>query len=565
MSLWLALGSACTGPAEEVSSREIQLDAERRSLHAAERLLLRQTAAQALEGGRPREAVGAVLLGMEVDPASFGPLVEALAQTQDPEVLALLAQRLDAGRFGEAAARIELERYREGIPASLQGVTTVRGNAVLQGVLSEYATEPDVGAMARATRARLELLRPLFPRWEAPLPDAEVLGLIEGAVSGGLPEEVAVAEGVQAALRALDPYTTPVWPASLGGWQEHHAGARVGVGMELEDGPEGAAVVTVLEVAGPAWRAGVHVGDVLASVDGGGGRAEELLARLHGEPGTEVRLGLLRAGTPVELTVPRELVPEETVRGWRRLAQGWEVQPEPGITWLHLQAFRPQTDEQLDALLPAEPGVVVLDLRGNGGGDVMAAVNVVDRFVAEGALVKLVGRTIPEPRGGEQGELPWNVAVPGHPLEGAPVVVLVDRHTASAAEIVAGSLRERAGAVLVGERTFGKGRAQALRVDAGLGVGWQVTNGVWALPSGEVLEPQQGEGGLAPDVELSLSPAERLQVSVMRRVRELPPAHPDGTPVPDLGTSARAELPRLSADPQVERALEAARTLKRAR
>jgi carboxyl-terminal processing protease len=241
------------------------------------------------------------------------------------------------------------------------------------------------------------------------------------------------------------------------------------------------------------------------------------------------------------------------------------VHPEPGLTWLRLSAFRPHTDEQLDALLPAEPGVVILDLRGNGGGDVMAAVNVVDRFVAEGVLVELEGRTIPEPQGGEQGELPWNVAVPGHPLEGVPVVVLVDRYTASAAEIVAGSLRERAGATLVGERTFGKGRAQALRVDAEQGVGWQVTNGVWTLPSGEVLEPQQGEGGLAPDVQVVLSPAERLQVSGMRRVRELPPAHPDGTPVPDLGTQARADLPRLSADPQAERALAVARALRPAR
>jgi carboxyl-terminal processing protease len=240
------------------------------------------------------------------------------------------------------------------------------------------------------------------------------------------------------------------------------------------------------------------------------------------------------------------------------------VQPEPGLTWLRLVSFRPHTDEQLDALLPAEPGVVLLDLRGNGGGDVMAAVNVVDRFVTDGVLVALTGRTIPPPKGGEGGELPWNAAVPGHPLEGVPVVVLVDRNTASAAEIVAGSLRERVGAVLVGERTYGKGLAQALRVNAELGVGWQVTNGVWTLPSGQALEPlDEGKAGLVPDVEVVMSPAERLQVGVLRRQREMPTAHPDGTAVPDLGTTARAELPRLSDDPQGVRALEVARGMRR--
>jgi carboxyl-terminal processing protease len=566
MSVWLALGSACTGPPAEMDPQEIQLDAERRVVHATERVLLQQTAARALQEGRPREAVGATLLGMEVDPVSFGPLVDALAQTGDPEVLGELATRLDEARFGEAAARLELERrYRAGIPAALQGVTVARGQAVLLGVLAEYVAEPDEAEMARAARARLELLRPLFPGWTGPLEGTAVMSLVEQAIAGGLPEPVAVSEAAQAALGALDPYTAPVWPASLSGWQEHHAGATVGVGMELEDAPEGGVIVTALDVAGPAWRAGVHVGDVVAHVDGEAGPAAQLLARLHGEPGTEARLALLRQDKPLTLSVPRELVPEETVRGWRRTTEGWQVQPEPGLTWLRIQAFRPHTDEQLDELLPAEPGVVVLDLRGNGGGDVMAAVNVADRFVADGVLVTLAGRTIPAPAGGAQGELPWNVAVPGHPLEGAPVVVLVDRHTASAAEIVAGALRERAGAVLIGERTFGKGLAQALRVNAELGVGWQVTNGMWTLPSGEPLEPLQGEAGLVPDVLLALSPAERLQVAVMRRRRELPPAHPDGSPVPDLGTAARAEIPRLSADPQVERALAVARALRIAR
>jgi carboxyl-terminal processing protease len=186
-------------------------------------------------------------------------------------------------------------------------------------------------------------------------------------------------------------------------------------------------------------------------------------------------------------------------------------------------------------------------------------VNVADRFVADGILAQLAGRTIAPPQPGPNGELPWNAAVPGHALEGVPLVVLVDRDTASAAEIAAGALRERAGAVLVGERTYGKGLAQALRRDDALGVGWQVTNSAWRLPSGVALQEPGGERtGLAPDVDVPLSPGERMLVTELRARREHPPVHPDGTPVPYLGTVARPELPRLSEDPQLAEALRVA-------
>jgi C-terminal processing protease CtpA/Prc len=152
------------------------------------------------------------------------------------------------------------------------------------------------------------------------------------------------------------------------------------------------------------------------------------------------------------------------------------------------------------------------------------------------------------------------VAVPGHALEGVPIVVLVDRETASAAELLAGALRERAGATLVGERTYGKGLSQALESDPKAGVSWQVTQSAWTLPSGAKLETVGGvRRGLAPDVEVALTTAERFQVRGMRAEREALRSHQDSSPVPSRAIGVRADLPRLSADPQLEAALRIAR------
>lgn len=553
---------------------DVQLDNERHALQIAERVWLYEGARRALAEGKDREALASALLGLEIDEATFRPLIDALAARGDPDVLAALAARLGGEMVESASLAAVARRYAAGIPPELSGVDRARGRKVIEGVIGEYVEEVSESALDAAARDRLVLLarspviREQFAGWSGLSDGASLFERVDVAIAAGLPEPVAVAEVVEAALASLDPYTKPVWPSVLAGWRAHHAGASTGVGLSLQDLPGAGSFVVGLDVGGPAWRAGVHVGDALRAVDGRAGDTAALSAMLAGEPGSTLRLALVRGEAPLEIELAREEVVEETVRGFLRTSvdgeTGWETQPARRVTLIHISAFRPQTDEQLDALLPEDPGAVVLDLRGNSGGDVMAAVNVADRFVAEGPLAHLEGRTIPPPRAGEAGELPWNAAVPGHPLEGIErLVVLIDRNTASAAEIVAGALQERAGAILVGEQTFGKGLSQALRADESLGVGWQVTSGLWKLPSGKLLERTgpRGQQGLAPDVAVPLSPAERLQIEVLRRRRELPPRHPDGTPLPDLGQSARSELPLLSADPQLRQAIAVARDL----
>jgi len=545
------------------------LDIERRVLRSAEQAVLLGEARAALDAGEDARAARVIGWGLPLAPEAFRRLSDEVVARGDPTALALLAGSVPEEVAARARRELEVRtiemRFGPDLASMQQeraGVDLASGRAVLAGIEASYIVAPDHRAMTQAANQRLADLwaspavRAAFPLTER-AEAKSVLAAIEGAIEAGLPEPIAVAEVIEGALAALDPYTRPVWPAGAVAWEEHHAGAYTGVGVELEDDAAGV-VVSGLTEGGTAFDANVHVGDRVLAVDGVPAvRAVDATERLRGQPGTEVVLEAER-GT---FRLKRKEIRPPTVAGWRRGPHNGWIVTDDGVALVRIAAFRPKTDEELDALVADDhPAIVVLDLRGNAGGDVMAAVNVADRFVADGELAHLVGRTVPPPARGEAGELPWNVAVPGHALEGVPLVVLVDRETASAAELLAGALRERAGAVLVGERTFGKGLSQALESDPKEGVSWQVTQSAWTLPSGARLEAVGGvRQGLAPDVEVALSTAERFQVKGMRAEREALRVHQDSSPVPSRAVGVRSDLPRLSADPQLVVALRIAR------
>jgi len=297
----------------------------------------------------------------------------------------------------------------------------------------------------------------------------------------------AAARGMVAAVG--DPYTTLSSPQQSELTTAQLRGSFEGVGLELDRGTGQLRVVAALADS-PAEKAGVRSGDAIVSVDGLDITAlslDEVASQIRGPRGTSVTLGLLRDGTtPLEVALVRETIKVESVRS--RLLPG-----AVPIAYVRIAVFSEpasqQLREQLGQLLAQGSKAVVLDLRGNPGGYLTSAVDVTSDFVKDGVVLY-------QDRGGPQSaRQPYRTT--GNPQAGdLPIAVLVDRGSASAAEIVAAALRDNQRAVLVGEKTFGKGTVQEIHKlsdDSQL----HVTVAQWLTPTGHAV---QGEG-LLPDVE----------------------------------------------------------------
>lgn len=516
-------------------------------------------------------------------PAQAQPIYEALAE--------LLVHRPDhAAAWRARAWQAELAvRWGEVGGDSLyalRGVRPASGLAILAQIDREYLDPPDWAAITAAGRARLVYLSAVEGarrRWpglaEVSWPESAVTDLagaqaaltsLVQAAQGKVPEEIVVGEFVDGALSSLDPWTRAVWPEEIASWQAHHAGVEVGVGLELELRGEAVVVVRPLPDT-PSWASGIHQDDELLAIASGeqvlqlstlplDARLERARRALVGSEGSTVRLSLLRGGEARVFDLVRAPVREQVVEGWRRGPDNaWSVwlDEEQGLAYTHIRAFRSGSEAEFDALV--EPvtervGGLVLDLRGNTGGDVNAAVQIADRFIADGWLARIDGRVLPETgpdvdpvTGARLAE--WNEAIAGHGLEGTPVVVLVDQRTASSAEVLAGALQERVGAIVVGSPTWGKGFAQVLRMDPDGAWGLQLTNLAWALPSGRRLVRGQG---VVPDLDLgAVSPGEEYRLSWERSRRGALLAHADGSPMRPVGTPPREDLAPLDEDPAV--------------
>lgn len=249
----------------------------------------------------------------------------------------------------------------------------------------------------------------------------------------------------------------------------------VGIGVRMRAHPDGLALQPL--AGSPARRAGIRTGDVLVSIDGkpiDGLTSEQVMARIAGRRGSSVALGLQRDDPAGAITlcivVTRDEIELESVHGWRQLAADhlgrpiwdWILDPDAGIAFVSIRQFERDTDERfLAAIRDANRTLgrcrmvqgLVLDLRDDPGGDRDATERLLDLFLSTGELIRMV----PEESDGPRSADPSRTR-----LAGLPVVVLVDEHSASASELLAGMLQGAAGAVVVGERTFGKGSVQGV-------------------------------------------------------------------------------------------------------
>ncbi len=344
---------------------------------------------------------------------------------------------------------------------------------------------------------------------KVPLDEIRRYVMVYNAIKQAYVDPVDDHELMQSAVRGLlldlDPHSAYLQKADAEEFDEATKGAYDGVGVELQQLPEGALRVIAPLDDSPAERAGLRSGDRIIAIDGKPLVAGEgdTSTPLRGKAGSKVVLKVVREGKrePFEVTLVRDTIRTTSVRS-RML--------EPGFGYVRIGSFQASTAadfvKQVDALQKDAPlRGLLIDMRSNPGGLLVGAVQIADELLDKGGIVSTKGR-----------ELIGNSrfdATPGDRLKGAPVVVLVDAGSASAAEVLAGALHDNKRARVVGSRTFGKGSVQTLLpLDNGDSV--KLTTARYYTPSGHsiqalgivpdvVLKPD-GSGGRAPISEAAL-------------------------------------------------------------
>lgn len=382
--------------------------------------------------------------------------------------------------------------------------------------------------------------------------------------------QAAAAAGIDAMIRALgDPYAAYLDREAFREFRKQTEGVFGGIGVDVQAVPEGLRILSRVR-GSPAERAGLMPGDVILAIDDY--RAAELglvdgVNRLSGTPGTPVRLSVRRAdGRVDDLQLVRDIIQINPIRGWsRRPGGGWRLWlDEPRrIAYVRVIKFMPNVVRQLDAviepLLERGLSALVLDLRENTGGLLRTAIDVADRFLDRGIIVAT--------RGPKAEAREW-FAQPEDTYPPVRVVVLVNRATASAAEIVAGALKDHRRALIVGERTYGKGSVQELISLQDQQTAIKITTGFYYLPSGRCLQKRAGasagdEWGVEPATKIDLTDRQRQQWLDAWNLGLIEPLEDDasttqpideGTP-PSPSDDAVLEA-LLATDPQLAAALE---------
>jgi carboxyl-terminal processing protease len=298
--------------------------------------------------------------------------------------------------------------------------------------------------------------------------------LIKGAIDG--------------MLASLDPHSSYVEANDFDQLKATTDGNYGGLGLtvSMEDGV--VKVVSPTEDT-PAWRAGIKSGDYITHINGeflNNLTLDEAVAKMKGDPGTSVKLTIIRPGRdkPLDVSLVREKIELHPVK--------WEI--KDGIGYLNINTFTGNVADATKAALigidkatGGHPLGYVVDLRSNPGGLLDQAVDVADDFLESGEIVSQRGRT--------KDDIERYYARPGDLAHGLPVIVLTDAGTASASEIVAGALQDHRRALIMGEKSFGKGSVQTV-VQTGPESALRLTTARYYTPSGRSVQA----GGIEPDI-----------------------------------------------------------------
>jgi carboxyl-terminal processing protease len=350
---------------------------------------------------------------------------------------------------------------------------------------------------------------------------------------------------IPGALRTLDPHSNFFDPRAFALLREEQEGKYFGVGMSIQARPGKMGKLVTVVVApipgSPAFRAGLRPGDIVAKVDGKpteGLNTSQVAEMLKGPKGTQVHVTISREGydQPLEFDITRDEISQRSVDDTFMI--------RPGIAYIHIGKFTENTNDELTDVLKKynEKTLqgLILDLRGNPGGLLQEAVEVSDHFLEKSQLIVYhYGRHSPEKR---------YYATKGDDGHEYPIIVLINRMTASAAEIVTGALQDHDRALVMGEPSFGKGLVQTV-FPLSEHTGLALTTARYYTPSGRLIQrdyanvslydyyyhPTQaapshaevrltdggrevyGGGGITPDVRVSDPTLTRAQETLLQR------------------------------------------------
>jgi carboxyl-terminal processing protease len=300
--------------------------------------------------------------------------------------------------------------------------------------------------------------------------------LIKGAIDG--------------MLASLDPHSSYMEDSDFDSLKTTTDGNYGGLGLTVTV-EDGAVKVIAPTEDTPAWRAGIKSGDYITHINGElvyGATLDEAVDKMRGEPGTPIKITIVRPGRdkPFDVSLVRERIQLRPVK--------WEI--KDGIAVIDINTFSGNSAEETRAALTAvdkatggHPLGYILDLRSNPGGLLDQAVDISDAFLERGEIVSQRGR--------EKSDIERYYAKAGDMAHGRPIIILVDAGTASAAEIVAGALQDQRRALVMGEKSFGKGSVQTV-VQTGPRSALRLTTARYYTPSGRSVQA----GGIDPDISV---------------------------------------------------------------
>lgn len=322
-------------------------------------------------------------------------------------------------------------------------------------------------------------------------------------------EKAAMESAINGMLTSLDPHSGYLNPDDFRSMQVQTSGEYGGLGIEvtMEDG----FVKVISPMDGtPAARAGIQPGDLITAINGKpiiGQTLNDAVKEMRGEKGTDILITILRAGEdPFDVTLTREVIEQKSVT--------WEMEKND-VGYLRISSFNERTtlllEEGIEGISKAtggRPKGLIIDLRNNGGGLLDQAVSVSDMFLSGGEVVSTQGR--------RASDVERYNARTGEVFKGVPIVVLINGGSASASEIVAGALKDRGRATIVGTTSFGKGSVQTvipLGADRGA---IRLTTARYYTPSGRSIQAL----GIDPDIEITNTRLTEEELAKIKRWSE---------------------------------------------